>query len=526
MASDSGSSPESYLSFRHGAWSWLFTSDHKRIAILYLITISVCFLFAVANALVLRVEALSPEGTLLQPETFGRIFTLHGLFAVFFFLLPALSSVLGNFLVPIALGARNLAFPRANLLGWYLFTAGGLLLTWSAIHGGVDTGWSLATPASALSSKSEVAEPALGALLSVLSSALMGVNILATVHRNGGFSAHGARLRVFVTTQYTGAMMTVLATPFFVSAILVLLRSPTLVRGPHIDPSEALLYRKLFWMYVLPALHAPLVCAVGIITEILTTFTGNVTRRPRFVISCVLAIAVFGTLSSGPHLFPRDLSPYLLTVSSLFALLVAVPCVAIVMHWLAMLYRGPVRWTSPMIYSLVFAALFTIGGVSGMPLALPPLSVQLHSTSYETAYFHLFIAGGVITAFIAGLHFWWPKITGRHYPEAIAKFVAVVILIGFNLTFLPRYFLGYFGEPTRLHSYPAEFQALEVLSSAGTTILFAGLAIPALYLTWSFFWGRSAEANPWNSEGLEWRLPSPPSPAPLATWESALDTNA
>jgi cytochrome c oxidase subunit 1 len=526
MASDTGSSSESYLSYRYGAGSWLFTSDHKRIAILYLITISVFFLFAVVNAMVLRVEALSSEGTLLQPETFGRVFTLHGLFAVFFFLLPALSSVLGNFLVPIALGASNLAFPRLNLLGWYLFAAGGLLLTWSAIHGGVDTGWSLATPASALSSKSEVAEPAIAALLSVLSSALMGANIIATVHRSGGFSAQRARVRVFVTTQYTAAIMTVLATPFFVSAILVLLRSPTLVRGPHIDPSEALLYRKLFWMYVLPALHAPLVCAVGIITEILTTFTGNVSRRERFLVCCVLSIAVFGALSWGPHLFPGDLSPYLLAVSSLCALVVVVPCVAIVMHWLAMLYRGPVRWTSPMLYSLVFAALFTIGGVSGTPLALPPLSVQLHGTSYETAYFHLFVAGGVITSFIAGLHFWWPKITGRHYPEAVARFVAVVIFIGFNLTFLPRYFLGYFGEPTREYSYPAEFQALEVLSSAGMTILFVGLAIPALYFTWSFFWGRAAEANPWNSKGLEWDMPSPPYPAPLASWEPALDKNA
>lgn len=179
-----------------------------------------------------------------------------------------------------------------------------------------------------------------------------------------------------------------------------------------------------------------------------------------------------------------------------------------------------------MLYSLVFAALFTIGGVSGTPLALPPLSVQLHGTSYETAYFHLFVAGGVITSFIAGLHFWWPKITGRHYPEAVARFVAVVIFIGFNLTFLPRYFLGYFGEPTREYSYPAEFQALEVLSSAGMTILFVGLAIPALYFTWSFFWGRAAEANPWNSKGLEWDMPSPPYPAPLASWEPALDKNA
>jgi cytochrome c oxidase subunit I len=240
----------------------------------------------------------------------------------------------------------------------------------------------------------------------------------------------------------------------------------------------------------------------------------------------VLGIAVFGTLSAGPHLFPEDLSPYLMTASSLFALLVAVPCVAIVMHWLAMLFRGPVRWRSPLIYCLVFAALFTVGGVSGMPLAIPPLSVQLHSTSYETAYFHLFISGGVITSFVAGLHFWWTKITGRQYPEAIAKFVGVVILIGFNLTFLPRFFLGYFGEPTRVHSYPAEYQALEVLCSAGTTILFVGLAIPALYLTWSFFWGESAEANSWSAEGLEWSMPSPPPPAPLATWESALDPNA
>lgn len=517
---------DSYLSSRYGAWSWLFTSDHKRVAILYLIAISWFFLFAMVNALVLRVEALSPDGSLLQPETFGRIFTLHGLFAVFFFLLPALSSVLGNFLVPLALGARNVAFPRVNLFGWYLFVAGGSLLTWSAIHGGVDTGWSLATPASALTSKSEVAEPALGALLGVLSSALMGINIIVTVHRNGGLSSRASGGRALVVTQYAGAMMTVLASPFFVAAIQVLLRSPTLVRGPHIDPSEALLYRRLFWLYVLPAIHAPLVCAVGIVTELFTTFTGRVSRRPRFLIACVLALVVFSVLSGGPHLFPGDLNPYLLTASSLFSILVTVPCVAIVMHWLAMLFRGPVSWTSPLIYGLVCAALFTIGSVSGMPLAVPPLSLQLHSTSYETAYFHLFIAGTVITSFVAGLHFWWAKITGRRYPEAIARFVAVVTLLGFNLTFLPRFFLGYFGEPTRVHSYPVDYQALEVLSSAGATILLVGLAIPALYLTWSFFWGPVAEADPWNAAGLEWKLPSPPPLAPIADRESAVVTDA
>ena len=487
--------------------SWLLTHDSKRIAILYVLSITLLFLASTAIALILGAEALTPKGDLLEPETFGRLFTLHGQLAVFFFLLPALPAVLGNFVLPMSLGARNVAFPRLNLVALYAFVAGGALILWSAVHGGLDSGWTLAYLGDGVRSSRAVRVPAVGALFGVTSAALVAANLIATVHRSRGL---GGQMRFFVAGQYACAAVTLLVTPFFVTAIWLLLSGSGGTAG--VDPSATLRYRALFWAYAHPALHAPLLVAIGIATEVLTNSLRASPARHGLVLCSMLAVALYGTLSLGQDLEQEVLGSYASTLSSLFGLLVAVPCLVIVLHWVVVIFQGPIRWTPPVIYATVFVLIFTTGGVTGIQLGVRGLGEHLRGTCYETAHFHYFVAGGTLSAFLAGLHYWWPKFSGRLYPESLARFAAVGLFLGLNLAFAPRFFLGYLGLPARSHDYAESAQLFQVLAFAGTTILVGALLLPIGYLTWSFFAGRLAEEDPWGSDGLEWRTTSPPPP--------------
>ena len=486
------------LHARQGLWSWLFTHDNRRVAILYLVAIT-CFFFAGSAATgFLRTEALRPQGEVLLAEDFDRLFTLHGLLGVFFFLLPALMSVLGNFLVPRLVGLNNVAFPRLNLLTWYLFVAGGLFLGWSIIHGAVDAGWTLAMPYSTRYSSADLVPTILGLLLAGVASGLMGLNLVVTVHRRPKGRLSWFDLPVFVWGQYINALALVLLTPLLVAALVLLLRDelglPPLTQELGRD---ALLYRRLFWAYMHPAMHAPLLAGVGITSRLLTTFAGRPLHARRTIIAAVMSIALLGTFSAGHLVLPGQSNLYTEVIAPLFGLLVAVPCAVIILHWLATLYRGSVRCTSPMLYAYAFAGLFTVGGASGLFLAATPLGAHLQGTTFEVAHLHYFVVGGVITAFLGGLHYWWPSITGRLYPENLARGVVAVVFLGFNTMFLPQLLLGLQGKPSRTHEYDPSFQVLEVLSSAGATILVAGLILPALYLGWSFFWGPPAPPDPW-----------------------------
>lgn len=495
----------SYLRMRHGIWSWVFTTDHRRIAILYLVSITAFFVLGSATTGLLRIEALRPEGEVLLPEDFDRLFTLHGLFLVFFFLLPSMGAVLGNFLVPLMIGARNLAFPRLNLANWYLFMAGGALLMWSTIHGAIDTGWTLSMPYSTHYSSTHLIPAVLGILLAGISAGLMGLNLVVTMHRQRAPGVTWSNLPVFLWAQYVSGLVLVLVTPFLVAALVLLLRSE-LSSTPDTPASTAdsLLFRRLFWAYAYPAIHAPLLAGIGVTTKLLTTFSGGLLYGRRQVIVSLFAIAALGSLSSGQQFLPATHSFYTETLSPLFGLLVVVPCTVITLHWIATLYRGSLRFPAPMLYAYGFLGLFTIGGASGLFLAASPLGSHLQGTVFGVAHLHYFVAGGVITAFLGGLHYWWPLITGRLYPEVLARVIAVVIFLGFNLMFLPQFLLGFQGKPSRMHAYPDEFQVLEVLSTSGATILVVGLVLPAFYLTWSFFWGPPSRSNPWDARGDEW----------------------
>ncbi len=488
----------SYLQTRRGIWSWLLTTDHKRIAILYLASITIFFVLGAATTSLLGIEALQPEGDAMSPENFDRMFTLHGLCMVFFFLLPVLTGVLGNFLVPLRIGASNLAFPRLNLATWYLFVAGGLLLLASTLHGAVDAGWSLLLPYSAQSSGAELVPAILGVLLAGVSVGLMGLNMVVTVHRMRAPGMTYWKVPVFVWGQYACGLLLALLTPVLVAALALLLRNE-LGYAPFVAETsgDSLLFKKLFWTYANPALHAPLLAGIGVMTKVLTTISGRVLYDRRRVIIAIMAIALLHLLAAGQSFAPETRGIYVGNLSSLFALLVAVPSAAIIVHWAATLQPGSQRFTAPMLYVYTFIGLFTIGSATNLFLAASPLGSHLQGTAFGVAHLHYFVAGGVITAFLGGLHFWWPEITGRLYPEMLARAVAVVVFVGFNLMFLPQFLLGYLGMPSRMHAYPPDFQVLKVLSSAGATILVAGLVLPALYLPWSFFWGHRSTSHPW-----------------------------
>jgi len=359
-------------------------------------------------------------------------------------------------------------------------------------------------------SSAELTPAILGILLAGVSAGIMGLNLVGTVHRRRAGGMTWSEIPVFVWGQYVNGLVLALLTPLLVAALVLLLRNE-LGHPPFTSElsGDALLFRTLFWTYAHPAIHAPLLAGIGITNKLLTTFSGRVLHDRRRVIVSLFAVALFGTLSSG-QVLPEVQGIYTDTLSPVFALLVAVPCTVIILDWIATLHRGSLRFSAPMLFAYAFLGLFTIGGASGLFLAVTPLGSHLRGTTFGVAHLHYFVVGGVLTSFLGGLHFWWPKITGRLYSETAARAVAVVVFLGFNTMFLPQFLLGYQGKPSRTHAYPEEFQVLEVLSSAGATILIAGLVLPALYLTWSFFWGPPATANPWHGSGREWLGQSTP----------------
>src|SRR5437588_751452 len=409
--------PRHYLNDGYGIRSWLLTRDHKRIALLYLAAVTFFFFIGGAFAVLIRLELATPAGDLVSDETYNKLFTMHGVMMVFFFLIPVIPSVLGNFLIPIMIGAKDLAFPKLNLASWYIYIIGGLFTLYALVSGGVDTGWTFYAPFSTESSTTNVIPTALGIFITGFSSILTGLNFIVTIHR---------------------------------------------MRAPGMT-----------WF-----------------------------RMPLFLCS-VYAALIFSILS----------------------FLVAIPSAVKVFNWTATMYKGAVSWETPMLYAYGFIGLFTIGGLTGLFLAAIAVDVHVTDTYFVIAHFHYIMVGGTIMGYLGGLHFWWPKMSGRRYNEGLAKLSAGIIFIGFNLTFFPQFVLGYLGMPRRYHSYPEEFQVLNVLSSAGASILGVGYLIPMIYLMWSLRYGRVAGANPWGAVGLEWTTTSPPptenfAETPIVTWEA------
>ncbi len=501
-----------YINNEYGLLSWLLTEDHKRIALLYLFSVTFFFFIGGAFAGLIRLELLTPQPDLVAADTYNKFFTMHGLIMIFLFLVPSIPGVMGNFLIPLMLGAKDLAFPKLNLLSWYVYMAGGTLTLAALVLGGVDTGWTFTAPLSTHYLNTHVITAAMAIFITGFSSILTGINFIVTIHRMRCPGMTWFRMPLFLWAHYAASLLMVLGTPVL-AVTLVLVALERLFGIGVFDPAKGgdpLLFQHLFWFYSHPAVYIMILPGMGVISEVVSTFSRKRIFGYTAVAFSSVAIALFGFFVWEHHMFIMGVSSYSALVFSLLTMLVAVPSAIKIFNWAFTLQKGSITFETPMLYCFGFMGLFTIGGLTGVFLGSLGMDVHLTETYFVVAHFHFVMVGGGLMAFLAGIHFWWPKMTGRMYPETISKLAAVTTFIGFNLTFLPQFVLGYLGLPRRYAAYPPEFQVLNVLSTAGATVLGFGYMLPMLYLAWSLKYGAIAGSNPWQATGLEWQIASPP----------------
>ncbi len=452
-----------YLNVNYGLKSWFLTTDHKRIALLYLASITLFFFVGGAAATLMRLELMTPQGDLVQSETYNKLFTMHGIIMIFFFLIPSIPAVLGNFLVPMMLGARDLAFPRLNLLSWYVFSLGGLFTLSAMIAGGVDTGWTFYTPYSTTYTNSYVILTALGVFIAGFSSILTGLNFVVTTHTMRAPGLTWFRLPLFIWSLYATSVVIILGTPVLAIALALIAVERVLHVGIF-DPAlggDPVLFQHLFWFYSHPAVYIMVLPSMGVVSELVTCFA----RKPPFGYSFIamssLAIAVLGFFVWGHHMFVSSQSVYASLVFSFLSMLVAIPSAVKVFNWTATLYKGSISYEAPLLYALGFIGLFTMGGLTGIFLATLAIDVHVTDTYFVVAHFHYIMVGGTVMAYLGGIHYWWPKISGRLYPESWAKFAALLLFVGFNLTFFPQYVLGIPGYATALSHLSGRISSIE-----------------------------------------------------------------
>lgn len=505
--------PRNYLNADHTVRSWLLTVDHKRIAILYLIAVTFFFFLGSLAAAIIRYELTSPHGILLSSEVYNKTFSAHGILMVFQFLVVVIPAVLGNFLLPLMIGARDMAFPRLNLASWYMFMLGGGLILLSFALGGVDSGWTFYVPLSTIS-QTQITLCLVGIFITGFSSIFTGVNFIATIHKMRAPGMTWFKLPLFVWSHYATSLIIILGTP--VVAITLFLVVIERAFGFGIFSAELggdpVLFQHLFWFYSHPAVYIMILPAMGIISELMSCFS----RRPifgyKFIAFSSLAIAFLGFLVWGHHMFISSQSVYQGIIFSIITFLLAVPSAIKVFNWATTMWKGSVHFSTPMLYALGFIGLFVIGGLTGLFLASLDTNVHVTGTYFIVAHFHYVMVGGTILAYLGGLHFWWPKMFGRTYSEFWGRMSALIVFIGFNLTFFPQFMVGYLGMPRRYHYYyfAPEWQFYHILSTAGSTVLGFGFLLPAIYLIYSLFKGKEAGSNPWEAQGLEWTHASSP----------------
>ena len=519
--------PLDYLNAEYGVKSWLLTTDHKRIALLYLGSITFMFLIGALFAAVIRLELLTPKGDLVLPDTYNKMFTMHGLVMIFFFLIPSIPTVLGNFLIPLMIGAKDVAFPKLNLLSWYIYMIAAGMFIYTIVTGGLDTGWTFYTPLSTSFASTSVVVGALSIFVVGFSSILTSLNFIVTIHRMRAPGLTWGRLPLFVWASYATSVIIVLGTPLLAISIALVALERIFGIG-FFDPllgGDPLLFQHLFWFYSHPAVYVMILPGMGVVSELITCFSRKKIFGYQAMAMAILGIAIFGFLVWAHHMFVAGISVYSALVFSFLSYLVAVPSAIKVFNWTATMYRGSLYLATPMLYALAFIGLFTIGGMTGLFVASLGIDVHVTDSYFVVAHFHYIMVGGMVTAFMGGIHFYWPKISGRMYPEVWGQVAAAVIFIGFNLTFFPQFILGYLGMNRRYWQYAPQFQVLNVLSSAGATILGIGYLLPLIYFTWSLRHGKRVGSNPWNAAGLEWTTPSPPpthnfTETPIVTWDA------
>jgi cytochrome c oxidase subunit 1 len=502
----------SYLTATRGLGSWLFTRDHKRIAVLYLVGILASFFVGGVIALIIRLHLMTPGGALVRPETYNKLFTLHGALMIFLFIIPSVPAILGNFFVPLMIGAKDVAFPRLNLASWWLYVIGAVFAVYSIVAGSADTGWTFYTPYSSQSGTA-VTSVVLGVFILGFSSIFTGINMIVTIHKLRAPGLTWNRMPLFLWSIYATAIIQVLATPVLGITLLLLVMERALGIGIF-DSSmggDPLLFQHFFWFYSHPAVYIMILPGMGIISELIAVHSRKRVFGYRAVALSSVAIAVISFLVWGHHMFVSGQSQLAAMVFSFLTFAVAIPSAIKVFNWTATLYRGAIRLTTPMLYALSFLFLFTIGGLTGIFLGALATDVHLHDTYFVVAHFHYVMVGGTVIAFLGALHHWWPKMFGRTYSETWGRISSALVFVGFNLTFMSQFLLGTHGMPRRYAQYLPKFQALHQLSTVGSLILGLGLFIMAGYLVHSLVRGRVAAADPWGGKSLEWATASPPS---------------
>ncbi len=500
-----------YLNAQKGVWSWLTTLDHKRIGVMYLVSTLVFFGVGGLFALLVRLELLTPGRTIMNAETYNQVFTLHGAIMVFLFIIPSVPAALGNFLLPIMIGAKDVAFPRLNLFSLYLFWTGALFTLSSLVAGGIDTGWTFYVPYSS-SSGTAVILVTFGVFVMGFSSILTGLNFIVTLHKLRAPGVGWFKMPLFLWAIYATSIVQILATPVLAITLLLLIFEKAFHIGIF-DPvygGDPVLFQHFFWFYSHPAVYIMILPGMGIISELLTVHARRKIFGYRAIAYSSIAIALIGFLVWGHHMFVAGQSELAATIFSALTFLVAVPSGIKMFNWILTLWKGSVAFTAPMLWAMSFLFLFAIGGLTGLFLGMLSIDIHLHDTYFVVAHFHYVMMGGTVMAFLGGLHHWWPKITGRMYNEKLARVSVLLVFIGFNMTFFTQFILGSRGMPRRYYNYLDQFQPLHQFSTFGSWFLGAGFIIMLSYLLASLKSGARAPANPWGGLSLEWETSSPP----------------
>jgi cytochrome c oxidase subunit I len=502
---------DNYLNHTRGFLSWAFTLDHKRIGVMYLVATLSSFLLGGLAALAVRTELLTPGRTIMDADTYNKMFTLHGAVMIFLFIIPATPAVLGNFVLPLMLGAKDVAFPRLNLLSFWLWLFGAFFAVAAVIAGGVDTGWTFYTPYSTTTNTNVIATT-MGVFILGFSSIFTGLNFIVTIHKLRPAGMTWFRMPLFLWAIYATAIIQVLATPVLGITLLLLIMERVLHVGIF-DPGlggDPVLYQHFFWFYSHPAVYIMILPAMGIISEVISIHSRKHIFGYRFIALSSIAIAAFGFLVWGHHMFVSGQSGLADMIFSALTFSVAIPSAIKVFNWLATLYKGSIQLNTAMIYGLMFLITFTIGGLTGLHLGALATDVHLHDTYFVVAHFHYVMFGGAVIAFLAGLHHWWPKMTGRMYDERLGRVGAALIFVGFNGTFFTQFVLGSQGMPRRYYDYLPKFEIYHQISTYSSYVMAVGFFLIAYYLLHSLFRGKAAPMNPWGGNSLEWHTPSPP----------------
>jgi cytochrome c oxidase subunit 1 len=506
-----GPDRSNYLTTGRGVLSWLFTLDHKRIGVMYLVAITTSFFLGGVFALLVRTELLTPGQTIMTADAYNKMFTLHGAVMIFLFIIPGIPAAIGNFVLPLMLGAKDVALPRLNLTSFWFWMIGAVFALVSIVVGAVDTGWTFYTPYSTTTGAA-VISMTLGVFILGFSSIFTGLNFIVTIHKMRPEGMTWFRMPLFLWGLYSTAIIQVLATPVLGITLLLLVAERALGIGIF-DPTlggDPVLFQHFFWFYSHPAVYIMILPAMGVISELVSVFSGKHIFGYRFIAWSSIAIALLSFLVWGHHMFTSGQSGITNMIFSALTFSVAIPSAVKVFNWLATMYKGSIRLAAPMLYVLSFLFLFAIGGLTGLFLGALSTDIHLHDTYFVVAHFHYVMFGGTVIAFLGGLHYWWPKMFGRMYSERWAQLAALLVFVGFNLTFFTQFVMGSHGMPRRYYNYVEEFTTLHQASTVGSYVLALGFFIMAGYLLHSLFRGAAAPSNPWGSATLEWETTSPP----------------